>query len=64
MSTWTYMKIKGQGHSLTLVPGHSDLSFSNFFSLETALLIEARFHVERPWDSGKRVNANGLCHLT
>ena len=30
------MTIKGQGHSLTLVHVHSDLTFSNLFSLETA----------------------------
>ena len=40
MSTGTYMNIKGQGYSLTLAQGHSDSTFSNFFSLETAGLIE------------------------
>ena len=30
--------------------GHSDSTFSNFFSLETAGLIEAKFHVEPAWD--------------
>ena len=54
MCTWTYMymDIKGQGHSLTLVQGHSDSTLSNFFSLETAGPIEAKFHVEPPWDGG------------
>ena len=42
MSTWAYMNIKSQGHLLTLVQGHSD---SDFFSLETAGLIEAKFHM-------------------
>ena len=32
MSTWTYMNIKGQGHSFTLIQGHSDSTFENFFS--------------------------------
>ena len=41
LSTWTYMNIKGQGNSVTLFQGHSDLTFANFFSLETAKLIEA-----------------------
>ena len=27
MSTWTYINIKGQGHSVTLVQGHSDSTF-------------------------------------
>ena len=37
------MNIRGQGHSLTFVEGHSDSTFSNFFSLETAKPIEAKF---------------------
>ena len=58
------MNIKGQGHSLTLVQGHSDSTFSNFFSLETAERIEAKFYVEPPWDEGMKVSTNGLCHMT
>ena len=54
----TYMNIKGQGHSLTLVQGPSDSTFSNFFSLETAGPTEAKFHVEPPWDK------NGPGHMT
>ena len=38
--------INGQGHSVILVQGHSDSTFANFFSLETAWPIEAKFHVE------------------
>ena len=38
--------------------------FSNFFSLETFRPIEARFHVEPPWDRGMKVYSNGLCHMT
>ena len=47
------MNIKVQGHSLTL-EGHSDSIFANFFSLETARQIEAKFHVhvEPPLDGG------------
>ena len=44
------MNIKGQGHPLTLVQGHLDSIFSNFFSLETSGLIEAKFYVEPPSD--------------
>ena len=47
------MNIKGQGHSLTIVQGHSDSTFSNFFSLETDRPIEAKFHVE-PHGMGER----------
>ena len=63
MSSWTYMNIKGQGHSLTLVQGHSDSTFS-FFFLETAWPVEAKFYVEPPWDGGTKVWSNGLYHLT
>ena len=58
------MNIKGQGHSLTFVQGHSDSTFSNFLSLETPRLFEDKFHVEPPWDGGMKVSSIGLCHLT
>ena len=46
------MNIKGQGHFLTLLQVLSDSTFLNFFSLETARPIEAKFHVESPWGGG------------
>ena len=58
------MNIKGQGHSLTLIQGHSDSIFSNFFFLETAWPIEAKFYVEPPCDEGAKVLSNGLGHMT
>ena len=58
------MNIKGQGHSLTFIQGHSDSTFTNFFSLRTSRPIEAKFHLESPWDGGMKVNANDLCHMT
>ena len=58
------MNIKGQGHSLTFVEGHSDSKFSNYLSLEIALRIEAKFYGEPLWDEGVKVNTNGLCHMT
>ena len=64
MSTWTYMNIKGQGHSLTLVQGHSDSTFSNFFFLETAGLIETTFYVALRWDGGTKVCSNDPGHIT
>ena len=57
------MNIKGQGHSLTLVQGHSDSTISNFFSLETAGLIESIFHVEPPWDGGTKDCSNAPGHM-
>ena len=49
------MTIKGQDHSVTLVQDHSDSTFANFFSLETAGLIEAKFHMEPSWDGGMKI---------
>ena len=56
---YIFIWIKGQGHSFILVQGHSDSTFSNFFSLETARPIEAKFHMELPWDWGTKVYTNG-----
>ena len=64
MSTWTCLNIKGQGHSLTLVQGHSDSTFSNFFSWETAVRIEVKFHVEPQWGRGTKVCSNDPGHMT
>ena len=64
MSTRTYMNIKGQGHSLTLVQGHSDSTFAIFFSLKTAEPTEAKFHMKPPWDGGTKICSNGPGHMT
>ena len=58
------MNIKGQVHSVTLVQGHSDSTFANFFSLETVMPIEAKFHMEPPWDGGMKIYSNGPGHMT
>ena len=58
------MNIKGQGHLLTLLQGHSDPKFSNFFSLETAWPIETKFHVEPTLDGRTKVCSNGPGHMT
>ena len=50
MSTWTYMNIRGQGHSLTLVRFIQIQPFSNFFFLETAGSFETKFQMEPPWN--------------
>ena len=56
------MFIKSQGHSLTMVQGHSDSAFSNFFFLEIAWPIEVKFYVEPPWDG--TFLSNSLGHIT
>ena len=58
------MNIKGQDHSLNLVQGHLDSTFSNFFFLKTIRPIEAKFHVEPPCDRRTKVCSNGLGHMT
>ena len=58
------MNINGQGHSLTSVQGHSDSTFSNFFSLQTAGLVGTKFHMEPPWDRGIKDSSNGSGHMT
>ena len=47
-----------------LGPRSLRFTFSNFFSLETARPIEAKFHVAPPYDGGMKVYTNGLGHLT
>ena len=44
------MTTQGQSHSLTFFQGHSDSTFLNVFSAEIARPIEAKFHMESPWD--------------
>ena len=36
----------------------------NFFSVETARFIEAKFHMKPPWDGEMKVYSNGLGHMT
>ena len=57
------MNFNGQDHLLTLVQGHSDSTFSSLFSLETAMPIETKFHVEPTWGRGMKVCSNGPGHM-
>ena len=45
-----YMNLYEYQRSSFIDLGPRLLTFSSFFSLETAGLIEAKFHVEPPWD--------------
>ena len=58
------MTTQGQGHSLIVVQGHSDSTFPNFFSSETARPIEAKFQSEPPWDVGNESCSNVPGHMT
>ena len=46
--------------------GPRSLRFNIFklLSLETARLIEAKFHVDHPWDGGTKIYSNGPGHMT
>ena len=39
-------------------------TFSNIFSSDITGPIEAKFHVEPPWDGGTKACSNGLGHMT
>ena len=39
-------------------------TFSNIFSCETTGPIEAKFHVEPPWDGGTKGYSNSPGHMT
>ena len=54
------MNVKDQDYSLTFVQGHSDSTFSNFYLLETPRPIEAKFHVEPPWDGGMKMSTKWI----
>ena len=58
------VNIKGQGHSLTLVQGHPDSTFSCFFSLETARLMKPDFMWSLHVMGNESEYTNGLCHMT
>ena len=49
---------------IDLGPRSLRFTFANFFSLETARPIEAKFYVEPAWDGGIKVCSNGPDHLT
>ena len=44
--------------------GHSVLQTPALVSLETTKPIEAKFHVEPPWDGGTKEYSNGPGHMT
>ena len=39
-------------------------TFLNIFSSEITVQIEAKFHMESPWDGGTKVCSNGHGHMT
>ena len=59
------MNIKGQGHSfIDLGPRSLKFKIFKLLLLETARLIEAKCHVELPWDGEIKICSNGPGHMT
>ena len=59
-----FMSTQGQGHSLTFVQDHSDfINFKLFLSNPTGP-IEAKFHVEPPWEREAKICSNGPGFMT
>ena len=61
MNLYEYQRLRS---FIDFVQGLSDSIFSNFFSLETAGSIEAKFHMKSPWDEGMTGCSNSLGHMT
>ena len=62
-----YMKLYEYQRSSSFIDLHPrslDSTSSNFFSLETLIPTEAKFHAESPWDGKMNMSKNGLCHMT
>ena len=62
-----YMKLYEYQRSrsyIDLGPNLSDSVFLNFFSSITTRPIEAKFHMEPPWDGGTEACSNDLGHIT
>ena len=62
-----YMKLYEYQRSRSFIdlgPNHSDSIFLNFFSSITTWPIEAKFHVESPWDGRTKFYSNSSGHMT
>ena len=62
-----YMKLYEYQRSRSLIdlgPNLSDSIFLNFFSSITTWPLEAKFHVEPPWDGGTKSCSNGRGQIT
>ena len=62
-----YIKLYEYQRSRSLIdfgPNLSDSIFLNFFSSITIRPIEAKFHMEPPWDGDTKACSNGSGHMT
>ena len=61
MKFYEYQRLRS---FIDLGPNISDSVFLNFFSSITTWRVEAKFHVEPPWNRGKKASSNGPGHMT
>ena len=62
-----YLKLYEYQRSRSLIdlgPNLPDLIFLKFFSSIITRPVEAKFHVEPPWDGGTKAYSNGPGHMT
>ena len=57
------MSIKGQGHSLTLVKGHSVFKVKTCFSKKTVRQFEIKVHMKASGGIGMKIYINELGHM-
>ena len=57
------MSVKGQGHSLILVKGHSDFKVKTCF-LKNSLAIKTKAHMKAYGRMGMKTYTNELGHMT
>ena len=58
------MSIKGQGHSLTLVKGHSDFKVKTCFSHKQLADVGTKIHMKALGRIGMKIYTNELGHMT
>ena len=58
------MSIKGQGHSLTLVKGHSDFKVKTCFSSKTVGQFGTKVHMKACGGIEMKIYINELGHMT
>ena len=58
------MSIKGQGHSLTLVKGHSDFKVKTCFSKKQEGQFGTKVHMKALGGIGMKIYINELGHMT
>ena len=64
MSLSSSLSIKGQGHSLTLIKGHSDLKVKTCFFSKTVGSFESKIHMKAYGSIEMTIYTNEVGHMT